>query len=140
ERWPVRARVDARAPDLHLAVYRRLLAIDHAEEVAYLLGAPDGPGLEPGELAAALRAAEREEGAREDGAREGGATEAPHQPSLDRAAHRRAVAAARRLIRRGGLFEVNVTRRHRVDGVGPDRLYRAMRRRSPAPYMADLEL
>ncbi len=135
ERWPARARADARPPDLHLAVYRRVLAIDHGEGLAYLLGAEDGPGLEPGELEAALRVAEREAtgaGAVRD--------EAPHHPSLDRAAHRRAVAAARRLIRRGDLFEVNVTRRHAVEGVDPERLYAVMRRLTPAPYMADLEL
>src|SRR5690606_27181684 len=110
--------------------------VDHVEGAAYLVGAPDGPGLEPGELEAALRLAEREHGAGAGAA----AVEAPHHASLDRAAHRRAVAAARRLIRRGDLFEVNVTRRHAVEGVDPERLYAAMRRLTPAPYMADLEL
>ena len=47
---------------------------------------------------------------------------------------------ARGLIRRGDLFEVNLSRRHRLPPADPARLAAALRARAPAAYMADIPL
>jgi para-aminobenzoate synthetase component 1 len=60
--------------------------------------------------------------------------------SLDGPAYRRAVRTARALIRRGDLFEVNLSRRWTLSPVDPERCLAALRALTPAPFMADLEL
>lgn len=132
EALPTQARDDGPGPDLAVAVYRRVLAFDGLTGEVRLLGA--GPGeLTDAEVEAARRVAAPL------------SAPAPAGPlaeevSLDRAAYVAAVRTARDWIRRGDLFEVNLTRRHRVGGVDPDRLYARLRERAPAPFMADLEL
>ncbi|MGE0707797.1 MAG: anthranilate synthase component I family protein [Planctomycetota bacterium] len=121
-------------PDLHLAVYGRVLCFDHLRGGHELRGA--GPGLDEAEVEDALRAVALAESA---------APSAPLEPepggeSLDAASYRAAVEEARRLIRRGDLFEVNLSRRHRLPAADPARVASALRALAPAAYMADLDL
>jgi para-aminobenzoate synthetase component 1 len=134
ERLPAEAHADHRAPDLHLAVYENVLAIDHHTGEIERRGRLDaGVGLSADEVAQALRQVEDPLEALPD-------DEAPPPSSLEPEAYRQAVAQASRLIRRGDLFEVNLTRRHAIEGVDPDRCYRRLRELAPAAFMADLEL
>ncbi len=62
-------------------------------------------------------------------------------PSLDGAAYRRAVAAAKEHIAAGDIFQVVLARRFRVPRrVEPQLLYRALRMVNPSPYMVLLEV
>lgn len=119
-------------PDLHLAIYGRVLVFDHAEGELSLRGS--GAGLLPQEVEAAL--AEARPAPPQPASAEGDAG----AESLDRAAYEAMVDRARGLIRRGDLFEVNLSRRHRLPPVDPERLAAALREGAPAAYMADLEL
>lgn len=123
---------DARAPDLWLAVHDGALLFDHARGRVQLGGRP-GIGLD--EARAALAEAGRE-----------APLEPPPAPtgrppcSLDGPAYRAAVATARRLIRRGDLFEVNLSRRWELPALDPAACAAALSTLAPAPFMADLEL
>jgi para-aminobenzoate synthetase component 1 len=123
-------------PDLHLAVHDGALAFDHRRGVARWLG-PRGP---------ASREAERALGACGPAPRLAPDDVAPAErrsawrESLDPAAYRRAVRTARAWIRRGDLFEVNLSRRWEGPPIDPERCLDALRALSPAPFMADLEL
>jgi len=134
ERLPARAAADARAPDLHVAVYEGALAWD----------GPAGParvgrgGPTADELAAALARARR--APREDDDPPDGARSEPGPVTFSPDGYRRAVERARGLIRRGDLFEVNLSRRWSLPGLEPERCYRRLRRLAPAPFMADLDL
>lgn len=128
--------VEPDLPDLIVTVHEGALAFDHRRQVARWLG-PDGPTRRD-----ALRALGRARAAQRPGP-------PPIPPlarrtslpvSLDPASFRRAVSAARAWIRRGDLFEVNLTRRWEAPPVDPARCLAALRALSPAPFMADLEL
>lgn len=135
ERLPAQATDDSGAPDLHLAVYGRVLGFDHATGEVRLLGPSTGVGLSPEEVERALAEAR----ASSPSPAQGGA-ELEAQDSLAEPAYVAAVEEARRLIRRGDLFEVNLSRRYRVHGPRPERVYAALRELAPAPFMADLDL
>lgn len=126
-------------PDLHLALYRRLLRFDHATGEVHLLGS--GPGLELEEAQAALAEARRAQPAAP--AASLSREEAPPplgELSLDAEAYRAAVRAAQARIRAGDLFEVNLSRRHQLEGVDVERLAAALPELAAAAYMADLDL
>lgn len=127
--------VEPELPDLVVAVHEGVLAFDHHRQVARWLG-PDGPARR--EALEALAAARSRSVAR-DGVPPLPARALP-RASLDPAAFRRAVRTARSWIRRGDLFEVNLTRRWEAPPVDPDRYLAALRALTPAPFMADLEL
>ncbi|HBP16761.1 MAG TPA: hypothetical protein DEA08_03070, partial [Planctomycetes bacterium] len=94
-------------PDLHLAIYGRVLVFDHARAELALRGS--GAGLEPDEVEAALVEARAQPPSAPSSAEGAAGAE-----SLDRAAYEAMVERARGLIRRGDLFEVNLSRRHRL--------------------------
>jgi para-aminobenzoate synthetase component 1 len=116
-------------PDLHLAIYGRVLEFDHSTGQQRWLGA--GPGLNPEDVEHAV--------SHEEPLRAAASVELGEQ-SLDRARYREAVEEARGRIRRGDFFEVNLSRRHRLPRRDPDCVARALRRLAPAAYMADLDL
>ena len=125
---------DAAVPDLWLAVHGGGLVFDHARGRVRLLGRA---GISRDEARAALREA----------ARAGEPTSAPApEPardvpcSFDAAAYRRAVQTARAWIRRGDMFEVNLSRRWTLPPLDPERCAAALRALAPAPFMADLQL
>ncbi|MCO5170955.1 MAG: anthranilate synthase component I family protein [Planctomycetes bacterium] len=130
ERLPGGPPVEPGLPDLWVAVHDGALAFDHRGGCARWVGAP-GPARH--EALAALRAAPWSPAPETPGP-------AAARPSLDPAAYRRAVRTARAWIRRGDLFEVNLSRRWEGPPVDPDRCLRALRAVAPAPFMADLEL
>jgi para-aminobenzoate synthetase component 1 len=129
--------VEPDLPDLVLAVHDGALAFDHHRGVARWLG-PDGPARREALAALSSARASASRLAADDVAR------LPARPtlpvSLDPPAFRRAVRTARAWIRRGDLFEVNLTRRWEAPPVDPERHLEALRALSPAPFMADLEL
>lgn len=134
ERVPAAAREDDDPPpDLWVAVHGGALAFDHATGQARLVG--PAPGLTRAEVDRALEAA------RQPREPEGREPEAASPASeTDPAAYRRSVATARAWIRRGDLFEVNLSRRWSLPPVDPRRLLSALRAAAPAPFMADLAL
>lgn len=123
-------------PDLHLTVHDGALAFDHRRGVVRWLG-PRGPASLEAERALAACGRTTRLLARD-------VPPAPSRPafrpSLDPTAYRRAVRTARAWIRRGDLFEVNLSRRWEGPPVDPARCLDALRALSPAPFMADLEL
>ena len=126
ERLPSVARHDHRAPDLHAAIYRGVYAIDHrAGTVGWVGEGSPEPGWE-----------ELWEAGWECGVARGRLGVA----SVSVEGYRAAVQTAREWIARGDLFEVNLSRRHEVEGVEPDALFAGLERWAPAPFMADLEL
>ncbi|MBX3467277.1 MAG: anthranilate synthase component I family protein [Planctomycetes bacterium] len=130
ERLPGGPPVEPGLPDLWVAVHDGALAFDHRGGRARWVGAP-GRGRD--DALAALRAAAPLD-------LPAAPRPAAARPSLDTAAYRRAVRTARAWIRRGDLFEVNLSRRWEAPPVDPDRCLAALRALSPAPFMADLEL
>jgi para-aminobenzoate synthetase component 1 len=129
------AAADGAAPDLHLAVYGRVLCFDHTRGEARLVGA--GEGLSEEQVRGALdeaRGLPAGAGACPDAA-------SPAAPCTFTAeGYRAAVVEAKQRIRDGELFEVNLSRRWTLEGVEPDLLFEHMRRLAPAPFMADLDL
>lgn len=137
EEVPERALAEDLPPDLHLAVYRRVLCFDHLAGTATLTG--PGPGLEVEEVLAALAQAGPAPLNKSQG--DGMPRELDSgSESLDAAAYRAAVAEAQERIGRGDLFEVNLSRRHVLEGIDPELLAEALPRHAAAAYMADLDL
>lgn len=137
EEVPERALAEDSPPDLHLAVYRRVVCFDHLEGTATLTG--PGPGLKAEEVLAAL--AELSVTPSEKSPSDASDPElGSRSESLDASAYRAAVAEAQERILRGDLFEVNLSRRHVLEGVDPERLAAALPRLAAAAYMADLDL
>jgi para-aminobenzoate synthetase component I len=131
EEVPERAQAEDSPPDLHLAVYRRVLCFDHLEGTATLSG--PGPGLAEAEVLDALASESAP-------SRRGSAEPDWGLESLDCEAYRAAVVEAQERIRRGDLFEVNLSRRHVLEGVDVEGLAAALPRQAAAAYMADLDL
>lgn len=131
ERLPERAAADARAPDLWIAVHDGALGFDHHTGRVERLG--DGLGAD--EVQGALEAA------RCEGRDTVGRMDGPAPPcTFDAAGYRSAVQEARRLIRRGDLFEVNLSRRWTLPALDADRVAQALEALAPAPFMADLAI
>lgn len=132
ERIGSRARRDVPVPDVHAAIYSGGLAVPRGR-TPRIVGRPSARARE---AFARLLA--------------GGACPPPPFPpgtppvlrasSLDAEAYRDAVRSAQAAIRRGEVFEVNLSRRIDLDGVDPDALYERLVALAPAPYMADLDL
>jgi aminodeoxychorismate synthase component I len=146
-------------PDATLLGVDRLLAVDHVRGRAFALGW--GFGDDPAEArrraGSALEAARAWlEAAPPRPARVGGAgrpdwarrrellrtaVPASATSSLGRSAYEARVRALIREIEAGNVYEANLTRRLSLDFDGdPFRLYRALRRESPAPFACFLEL
>lgn len=155
ERLPARARPVLRVPDLWLALYDTVCALDHLSGRVWLLGTPLGP-IAPSlagrasarEALASLRAKmERWYRALQRRARRRGA--APPLPGVgrlhsdfSRRGYTRAVADAVRRIHAGEVFQVNLSQRFWVPlQVGSAsrpgwRLYLRLREVAPAPFAA----
>ncbi|MBW3657841.1 MAG: aminodeoxychorismate synthase component I [Actinobacteria bacterium] len=130
ERLPTHARRDREVPDVDLAVCRRIVAVDHREETALLVG-PEGPGPDALDVAAVLAAAPASD------PRPHPAPPSPVRTSLPRDAYLRAVEEVLGRIAAGDTFQVNLSQRltARWDGDVHD-LYRALRSRSGAAFGA----
>ena len=124
ERLPAEARDDLRLPPLALGRYDAWLEWDHERREVHLRGDGDGAHLLHA-LAHRARA------------------EPVHEPlrrwdsTLPRPAYERAVRRAIDYIRAGDVFQVNLSQRLGTEWEGdPFALYGALRRASPAPFMA----
>ncbi len=135
ETIPSGAVADTRCPDLHLAIYGRVLAFDHTRGSIELLGS--GPGINAEDVAFCLGGGESPTVSPQASI----PVEPPQLPcTFDAVQYRHAVDDARELIRQGALFEVNLSRRYTARDIDPHATYSAMRTLAPAPFMADLEL
>jgi aminodeoxychorismate synthase component I len=139
-------RTERSLPDLVLLFVDRLLALDHRTGNLLALGL--GFGHDEAEAGARAEGAVDELLARLDPARNGGAHAAPHQRRsaspmvcVSPAAYVARVSEAKARIEAGDVYQVCLT--HRIDlsaAVEPWKLYTALRRLSPAPFAAYLEL
>lgn len=136
---PDQAKSQDPPPDLHLAIYGRVLCFDHLTGTLQFAG--QGEGISEAEALRALERAGQVGSSRQD---EGSLGEqAPGEASaesLDTRAYQGIVAEAQARILRGDLFEVNLSRRHVLEGVDAERLAAALPRHAAAAYMADLDL
>jgi para-aminobenzoate synthetase component 1 len=146
ERLPRHARDDQGYPDLLLGLYDTTLAFDHRERRAWIFssGAPEADGAA---RAARARARLAEVLALLDGP-------APAEPAtpfgavapvaeMDRATFVAGVRRAIDYIQAGDIYQANLSQRFRADlpaGFDAHALYRALRRRNPAPFAAYLAL
>lgn len=130
EKLPSLARDDHGEPDALLARFAAALVADHARGEAWLVAADDAEGRA---ALATLRARLRE---RAPAPRET-ALAAP-APTLAASEFERMVERARRHVRAGDVFQVNLS--HRLDaparGADPLALYARLRRANPAPFAA----
>ncbi len=150
ERLPEHAADDLRLPDFSLAFYDVVLAIDHEHDRAWLFSS----GLP---LVGASRVERAKERLREVAAliSSGGAASAPEPErrgvTLARSTftpdgYRRSVRAVQEHIRRGDLFQANLSQRWTLDleprlpGERAARLFESLATHSPAPYSAYLDL
>ena len=132
ERLPATTVDDVGAPDLAFGWYDAALVWDGQERRGWLVGLADGVR----ELRAALEAAPEP-------------LEPPYppaaahatclQPNMSRASYLARVAAARRYIEAGDIYQVNLSQRFSAPLPAPGiELYRRLRRVSPAPFAAYL--
>jgi len=141
ERLPERLARDERLPDFALAEYECLLVEDRAEQRLILAGACDpreGPSRLLARQAEALEAFEGLPDVPE-GAPGPAATAAA--PEITRAQFEDDVARVLAYIRAGDVFQANLSQRFDARlAVAPIELYRRLRRASPCPYGAYLDL
>lgn len=151
ERMPAIARDDLGWPDAHLAAYDVTGAIDHRTNRAWLVATTHahGEAARAGlRLDAMTRRLEKAIGAVqavETGRRDPPAAPRPARSTFDAPEYREAVERIREHIRRGDLFQANLSQRWTVSADGePARtaraLFAAMTDHSPAPFAAFLDL
>lgn len=135
ERLPVLARDAERLPDLAVGLYDWAVVVDHAERLAWLVGAGRDPRTRPRwrELVAAFK---RPAPTRSPGGFE--VAGAVHG-NLSRAQYRRAFARVQAYIRAGDCYQVNLAQRFATRATGdPWSAYRQLRATNPAPFSAYL--
>jgi para-aminobenzoate synthetase component 1 len=125
------------APEIWFGFYDAAVFLDHASGRACVAADPARAAKGSLRRAAALR--ERLAGPSPSASREGpfwGALE----PRMDRAAHARAVRRALECIRRGDLYQVNLTRAYAGTlEASPAEAYLRLRRVNPAPFAGFLD-
>jgi aminodeoxychorismate synthase component I len=139
----LRAEGDLGLPDACLLFVDRVLAFDHASGRCFGLGLGFGAG--PREARAAARAqAEAAAALEPTGAPAACGSRLPAAPpgaDLDEAGHAAATLAILREIEAGNVYQASLTRRiQRRCTVDPWSVYRALRRRNPAPFACFLAL
>ena len=149
ERLPDTARDDLHLPELHLAFYDHLIAIDHHQQRGYLIALPV-PGRESQSTRAAqelidlirnsppspdrvlrLHSAPLRMHGQERGVRS----------NFTRPAYRQAVERALDYIQAGHIYQANISQRFTAPMNGTaESLYRRLRAANPAPFAAFLDL
>lgn len=143
ERLPATAVNDSPIPDIYLCAYDAVLAIDHAQNEAWVIAAPL-PGRAEQALASAGQLAELLQAADAHAAAEP-PLDVPGPPGMlasnfDRPSYRRAVQRARDYILAGDIFEVNLSQRFQGPlPCAPRILYERLRTTSPAPFSGMLD-
>lgn len=130
-------------PDCWLGFYDSLVVFDHETGGAWIISnglQPDG-SRSPGRLAERLDFWRRLIETPPPSPTQGLLLDTPPAvEAMDRQAYVARVRQAQRYIRQGDIYQVNLARRWRVrPGLDSWNLYRALTRRSPAPYAAFLE-
>jgi para-aminobenzoate synthetase component 1 len=144
EQVPPHAHADIAWPDLILGLYDLVLAVDHAENRAWLLasGYPEATLRERRERAAARIAWARERLSRASHASPTASWALAAKPDLTHAQFKDAVRRTIDYIEAGDIYQANITQRFRAKlPVGFDRLalYQALRMRNPATFSAYLD-
>jgi para-aminobenzoate synthetase component I len=132
ETLPMTRRDDLCAPDLYLCLHETILRHDHATGAwtASTIGR-GGARAVRSEVRTALDAAESRRAPRE----RRGAGSADLRSTFTRGAYLQAVRRAKRYIRDGHIYQVNLSQRFSAElRVDPWELYVALRRINPAPY------
>jgi para-aminobenzoate synthetase component 1 len=133
EEIPEQAARELAVPDVCLAGYRALYVYDPREETGRIVGSDS-------EAVARLEAHARRALSAHGSTKI--PTLSPPLPRTPDSEYRRAVVAVKEWIRRGDIYQVNVSRRLDVDDLPPGSLpllYAELVRRSPAPFCAYLD-
>jgi para-aminobenzoate synthetase component 1 len=147
ERLPDTAQDDLQLPELHLAFYDHLIAVDHHQQRGYLIALPL-----PGREAQSTRAAQElidlvrnsppspGRGLRLHSAQDARSGEGVSS-NFTRPAYYQAVERALDYIRAGHIYQANISQRFTspMNGVA-ESLYRRLRAANPAPFAAFLDL
>jgi len=138
ERLPRTACDDIGLPDMHLALYDRVAAYDHAAGRWYAASICGEEGLAAVDAVLASAAARRGSGG---AAGEAVASVGPLRANFTREAYLAAIGRAKEYIAAGDIFQVNLSQRFETRVVVPPaELYRRLRRANPAPFAAYLAL
>lgn len=145
EQLPRTARTDISLPDLYVAFYDALLALDHEEGVLYLVASDRDAGAGSSPLLRERLHWLREVVQRAEGLRPGLAASPAlslarvWKSNFTRPEYLRAVARAIEYIEAGDIFQVNLSQRFegRLQG-SPMELYLRLREVNPAPFAAYL--
>jgi para-aminobenzoate synthetase component 1 len=143
EKLPMTREDDLRAPDLYFALYDTIFAYDHLRASWRITSfAPEGLAAKHRELLEELML--HEHGQDGGSAATVGAPAAHAAPRIvsnfTRAEYLRAVRRAKRHIRDGDVYQVNLSQRFTADlPCAPWDLYRRLRRLNPAPYSCYLK-
>jgi para-aminobenzoate synthetase component 1 len=134
ERLPQTTRDDIRLPDLHVALYDRVAAYEHATGQWHAASMAGAEGVE--------WVAERLAAARPERTYvEWPATFGPVRANCTRDEYLAGVERAKEYIAAGDIFQVNLSQRFETTlAVPPAELYRRLRRANPAPFAAYLAL
>lgn len=134
ERLPRTASDDIGLPDMHLALYGRLAAYDHAVGRWYGVSLEGEEGI--AEIDAMLARAEEAEPVSS-----GPASVGRLRANFARDEYLAAIGRAKEYIAAGDIFQVNLSQRFETElAVGPAELYRRLRRANPAPFAAYLAI
>ena len=143
EELPRTAVDDSQFGDLHVAFYDTVLVIDHLEQRAFITAAsPFGNSAQAAQSAHAMRELlqarpDEQPYTRPAAIQPGGILEC----NFTRSAYQDAVARALDFIAAGDIFQVNLSQRFRCPWRGSAaELYAAVRRESPAPFAALIDL
>ncbi|MBT9176602.1 MAG: Aminodeoxychorismate synthase component 1 [Firmicutes bacterium] len=133
ESLPQKVQDDLQTPDIYLAFYTTVLAVDHVENKAYIVAQSERELSQLKERLSAVRPLPHDPWA------------GPRLSPADVKAHfscesySRAVDAIKEYIVQGDVYQVNMTQRlHAPLRLPPFELYRRLRRANPAPFAAYL--
>ncbi|MBT9155863.1 MAG: Aminodeoxychorismate synthase component 1 [Firmicutes bacterium] len=134
ESLPQKAQNDLQTPDIYLAFYNTVLAVDHVENKAYIVAQSERELSQLKERLSAVRPGTHDPWA------------GPKLSPADVKAHfscdsySRAVDAIKEYIVQGDVYQVNMTQRLQAPlRLPPFELYRRLRRANPAPFAAYLD-
>ncbi|MBM4032853.1 MAG: aminodeoxychorismate synthase component I [Planctomycetes bacterium] len=134
ERLPRNAIDDIELPDMHLALYERVAAYEHATGRWYGVSLDGEEGLERLDALLADAAPDRGHAGRP-------ASVGPIRANFTRDGYLEAIRRAKEYIAAGDIFQVNLSQRFETGlAVPPAELYRRLRQANPAPFAAYLAL
>ncbi len=141
ERLPATARDDLSLPEMWLAFYDHVVAIDHHTDRAYAIALPlPGREVKAEESARALADTVRRQHPRRSAISANPAVKTGLQSNFTRTDYCRAVERALEYIRAGHIYQVNLSQRFAAPMRGDaESLYGRLRAANPAPFAAFLD-